>query len=215
MVAWNPHPSKPEGTQSEDTTPEVTNSEEPATELSGPEDLTPINPGEGSPEPVNSEPFTSEPVACSVPDLNRWVDDSMKDYYLFYDQVPTLNLANYNSPEELIEALRFEERDPYSNVSDAVTQTTLFSEGRVFGLGVDFARTTSGDVAIASVYDDSPMGRAGVKRGDIITSLNGVVAAELNNAVFQAALGTFTDPKVATFEFLRPFAYFLNHPPQS
>jgi len=55
----------------------------------------------GDPLPSNDLAI-NDPQNCSVESLNAWVDFNMRDYYYFADQVPVVNLADYESPEELI-----------------------------------------------------------------------------------------------------------------
>ena len=138
---------------------------------------------------------------CSVQPQNRWVDRQMRDYYLFYDQVPSLNLGDYDSPESLIRDLRFTERDPFSSVRDAAQLDQLFDEGTSFGMGYRVVRDAEGLPRIARVYDDSPMGRANVKRSDIIVSINNVPWDELDSSRYNELVGTRDNPLPTTWVF--------------
>jgi hypothetical protein len=57
--------------------------------------------------------FTSD--SCDTTAQNQRVYDNMLDYYLFYDQVPEVDPQTYSTSEELLRAIRFEERDPFIN----------------------------------------------------------------------------------------------------
>ena len=70
---------------------------------------------------------------CSVEDIKGRVDFDMRDYYIYYDEVPVLDLDSFDSAEELIQALRVEP-DIYSNVQDAVTQTSLTGRRHANGI---------------------------------------------------------------------------------
>jgi C-terminal processing protease CtpA/Prc len=126
----------------------------------------------------------------------------MLDYYLFADQVPTLDPDTYTDTADLIRDLRFNTLDPFSSVRDAQTQQALFEAGESFGFGARFQRDTNDDSRVALVFADSPFGRANVKRGDIFVSLNGVLPADLNDELFDQIVGTQSDPRVADWEFI-------------
>ena len=81
-------------------------------------------------------PGTGELVQCSVPTLNQWVDNSMRDFYLFADQVPIVNLTDFDSPEELIRNLRIDPPDDFSNVSNAAESSQLFDNGIASSTGL-------------------------------------------------------------------------------
>jgi len=71
---------------------------------------------------------------CSAEDIKRRVEFDMRDYYIYHDQVPILNISEFDTPESLIEALRVNP-DRYSNVQDAITQVRLIEEGINIGHG--------------------------------------------------------------------------------
>ena len=71
------------------------------------EDGTDVTADEGDTD-VEPPPFNIGYVsdaglaACSTADLNAWVDFDIRDYYIYHDQVPQLNLADYTDPSRLI-----------------------------------------------------------------------------------------------------------------
>jgi len=139
---------------------------------------------------------------CSVAAQNQWVDDNMRDYYLFYDQVPQLNLADYDSPRALIRDLRVPP-DVYSSVRNAAVVESTVVEGREVWFGYSWRQHTDNTARIAYVYDDSPMGRAGVRRGDQIISLNTLPWADIDNELFATIVGTAESPNITTWTFFR------------
>ena len=133
---------------------------------------------------------------CSVPAVNDWVYRNMQDYYLFADQVPVVNPASYDSTRDLINDIRFTERDPFTGISDAVARQDFFETGGNFGLGAEFRGPR-----VSLVYDDSPFGRANVQRGDIVVSIDGVPAAEIDNARFFELIGDRDNPATNVWRF--------------
>ena len=126
---------------------------------------------------------------CSIADVNQWVDDGMRDFYFYYDQVPTVDLAQYDDPNTLIRDLRVPP-DRFSYVTDTAQQDALFDEGITFGYGFRFVRTNEGVVRTAAVNSESPADTAGLLRGDILVAVNGISIDEITNEQWAEALGT-------------------------
>lgn len=135
-------------------------------------------------------------ASCSVEDLNRRVDFDMRDYYIYYDQVPPLNINDFDSPEDLIRALRVDP-DIYSNVQDAVTQTSQTEEGIVAGYGIWFQPAGDGVVRFRESRLGSPAHSAGIRRGDELVTLNGQPIQDLSDEGISSALAA--DSISATF----------------
>src|SRR5689334_8681764 len=65
---------------------------------------------DAEPQPV-APPPTEPTVDCSVPAQNRRLYDLMKDVYLWYDKVPVVDPASFDSPEALLDALVYKDID--------------------------------------------------------------------------------------------------------
>jgi len=178
-----------------DGTPPIPGAEPPGTESPGSgqqeptPDTPPVPPNEEDP-PDNTATITidspdEQTEDCSVAALNQWVDDNMRDYYLYYDQVPVLDLNAYDSPEELIVDLRVDPPDEFSNVRDADRQAQQFDEGVQFGFGFRSSSDSDGQPRLALVLRDSPMDLAGAERGDILVSANGIPWTDLTDEQFE------------------------------
>jgi len=118
-------------------------------------------------------------TACSTEDINARVDFDMRDYYIFYDQVPQLNLAEFDSPESLIRALRVDP-DIYSFVTDDETRAQLVEEGMAEGRGFWFQPAGDGAVRFREILSGSPADEAGLLRGDELIELNGRPIGEIS-----------------------------------
>ena len=140
---------------------------------------------------------------CSVPSMNNWVNRNMLDYYLYADRVPVVNPAAFNSPEELVQQLRFNQLDPFSSVQDAATQAEFTETGGAFGFGFRFGIDNQGNTRVTRVYDDSAFGRAGISRGDIIVSIAGVPWDDFTPQQADELLGDRDNPLEATWEFVK------------
>ena len=138
---------------------------------------------------------------CDVPSLNQWVDDSMRDFYLFADQVPVVDLADFDSPESLIRDLRVLP-DTFSSVTNATTSAQIFDEGLSFGIGFVWRFDSNNVPRILFIQDDAPSAAAGMRRGDAIISVNGEDWATLSFSRFQTLIGTREEPREARFELI-------------
>ncbi len=118
---------------------------------------------------------------CSTEDINMRVDFDMRDYYIFYDQVPQLNLAEFESPESLIRDLRVDP-DTFSFVADAQEQTDLVDNGLSGGFGFLFRFTQNGEVRAREIFLGSPADDAGMLRGDQLLRIDGIPFEELSEA---------------------------------
>ena len=97
----------------------------------------------------------------SVEDIKQRVDFDMRDYYIFYDQVPELNLDDYETPEELMRDLRVNP-DIFSNVQDAASQLELTEQGRTGAFGFWFRPAGDGVVRFREILFGSPADGAGL-----------------------------------------------------
>ena len=139
---------------------------------------------------------------CGVPQLNAWVDASMRDYYLFYDQVPQVDLADFDSPEQLIRTLRVQPFDNFSNVTDTTSSVAFFDEGVGFGVGFFWRRDEDGEARIIFAQEDAPSARAGMRRSDIIVAVAGIPWGELDAFTFEQVTGTREAPLEARWDMI-------------
>jgi len=118
---------------------------------------------------------------CSLEDINMRVDFDMRDYYIYYDQVPELNLANYDSPEELIRDLRVAP-DEFSFVDDAEEQMELNDTGGTRGFGFQLRRSPDDEIVrVKEIRFGSPADVQGMLRGDEVLLVNGLPVDDLTD----------------------------------
>jgi len=139
---------------------------------------------------------------CDVPSLNQWVDDSMRDFYLFADRVPVVDLADFNSPESLIRELRVLPFDTFSSVTNATTSAQIFDAGVNFGIGFSWRFDSNNVPRIVLIQDDAPSAAAGMRRGDAIISIDGEDWATLSFSRLQTLIGTREAPREVRLELI-------------
>lgn len=96
------------------------------------------------------------------------------DWYLWYDEIPDLELSRFESPEELLEAVKSSiTKDRFSYIADRESLLAYFNQGTFIGYGFGYTVDLNGDVWILYVFKDSPLYEKGIRRGWKITSING------------------------------------------
>jgi carboxyl-terminal processing protease len=102
----------------------------------------------------------------------------MKDYYYWYNLMPTVTKENYQTPYDILEAMRYKTLDRWSYIltgDEYNAQVNGTFVGHGFRIGLD----ALGNARIAMIYYNSPLYAAGVRRGWIVEKINGVDLAPI------------------------------------
>ncbi len=132
-------------------------------------------------------------LRCENPeDQVAYVDAAMREYYLWNDSLPELDLSQYESPAELLDALR-NEHDRWSTIY-VKSDIDAFYDGRSVGLGIRMVWAPVADgterLRISLVYEDSPAKAAGLERGMTILAFNGKTIDEIESeGLWDSVLG--------------------------
>jgi carboxyl-terminal processing protease len=110
--------------------------------------------------------------------VNKWVQDQMKVYYLWNEQMPKLNAGSFNDPQEYFKRLLYKD-DRFSWITPDAQSLKNQMDGNELSMGFSpmFRRLADTDrvfIFVEYVYKNSPAYQAGLKRGDIIASINDV-----------------------------------------
>jgi carboxyl-terminal processing protease len=116
---------------------------------------------------------TPDPAAITGVQLNDSIYSFLKEWYLWNDQLPAVNTALYNTPQEFVRALRLQPFDRWSYIEDTQTFNQYFVDGQFAGHGFGMRLDGDRNLRVSFVYRDSPMGRQGVTRGYKILRING------------------------------------------
>lgn len=127
-------------------------------------------------------------VSCSKNDdddfdkiaVNREIYYYMLDIYLWYDYLPSVNFADYATPEIFLEALRYKPLDKWSAVLTKEEFNQYFEEGKMIGHGISLAVDELDKIRIAFVYRSTQAYNNGVRRGWIINKVNNTLATPEN-----------------------------------
>lgn len=106
--------------------------------------------------------------------VKRKMYSVMKYWYLWNRDLPTVNSANYSTPDAFLNALR-NKKDRFSFIMDRNEFLNYFNEGTYYGHGISIGADAEGNLRVVFIYNDSPLKEAGVTRGWIIRSINGTL----------------------------------------
>lgn len=106
-------------------------------------------------------------------DVNKEVYKLMKDYYLWYKDMPSVDPKNYSSPAELVEALKVNPPDKWSYVTTKQELEAYYNQGAYVGFGFGSGFNTDDELIISFVFKNSPLSSAGITRGWQILSIDG------------------------------------------
>src|SRR3972149_11908918 len=128
---------------------------------------------------------------CTVLDQNVFVRDTLRDIYLWYQELPDLDPALYPSPEAYLDAVRFRPQDEsFSYITSAEASSSFYSASQYIGLGFSYQWIRETHARITQVFPESPASEAGMARGDYLVAIAGRPIEELYDPnAFGAALG--------------------------
>jgi len=143
---------------------------------------------------------------CSTLGQVDFVRNTLREYYLWYRDLPDPPTSSFPSPEAYLEAVRNKTLDQsFSYIADKAESEAFFSESQFIGIGVSYRQTAPGELRVSQVFPGSPAAEAGLERGDYLLAVNGTpVAALLANNGLDAAFGPSTAGVVVTLAWRTP-----------
>jgi carboxyl-terminal processing protease len=117
----------------------------------------------------------------------QFTANTFNDWYLWYESMPAVDLASIKTPDEYIAKVR-NSLDRWSFTMPYTDMVALLENGETTGWGASFGFDDLDLLRILFVYDNSAMGKAGVKRGWQIKAMNGKTVASMSDAEVNSAL---------------------------
>lgn len=133
----------------------------------------------------------------------------MKQWYYWYDLMPSVKKEDYADPYKLLEAMRYQELDKWSFVAD-YNEFIAEMQGEFVGHGIRIGLDSDLKARIAMIYSKSPLYAEGVRRGWIVKSVNGYDIAKIlidhDATAYNTAMGASTAGITNKFVFVKPDA---------
>ena len=116
----------------------------------------------------------------------------METWYFWIDSIPGVDADEYSDPYDLLESMRYQQKDRWSYITTQEAFDQYYQEGTFVGYGFGFAPDKDGNLRITFVFDDSDLSADGVTRGWIIKEINGEVVdldSDLTNMLGAEEIG--------------------------
>lgn len=113
------------------------------------------------------------PISNQNPRLKEWLYAAMLNYYLWYDEIPSVNPLTYLTAHQLLDDIKYTELDKWSFLDLQSRVDELFQAGEYVGYGFLVKPDITDTFRIAQVYDGSPAHSAGLYRGCALLEING------------------------------------------
>ena len=173
------------------------------------------------PEPEPEEKNPKAPAATVA--VNEFVEAVMKEFYLWYASVPDIDI-NYEFDTKVYFEKLLHYEDKWSFITDDVKKLEDSFEGieKTYGWSLGFgifSDTKTYFAVVEFVYPNSPAATAGLKRGDLIFSLNGGDITEnnymdlLNSSNLSISYGQYGSSGISNVQTLSMNALELNLDP--
>jgi len=117
----------------------------------------------------------------------QFTADTFNDLYLWYESMPAVDLTTIKTPDDYINKVRYI-KDRWSFTMTYTDMVSLLDNGETTGWGAGLGFDDLDLLRILFVYDNSAMGKAGVKRGWQIKAMNGKTVAAMSDAEVNSAL---------------------------
>ncbi len=160
------------------------------------------------PDPEDQQEPEKEEAPALTQKVNSFIKVTMEDVYLWYKEVPNIDVRYEFDSKAYFEKLVYEE-DVWSYITEDVDALEDSFEGKEksFGYSLAFGRFSNTNnifALVEYVYPDTPADEAGLKRGDIIVLMNNADITDdnyrdlLNSASLDISLGVLGEDGIST-----------------
>ncbi|HZK96114.1 MAG TPA: hypothetical protein VFC67_18085, partial [Prolixibacteraceae bacterium] len=123
---------------------------------------------------------TNQEIVQTIDPSVQFTANTFNDLYLWYESMPVVDLASIKTPDEYINKVRYI-KDRWSFTMSYTDMVNLLENGETTGWGAGLGFDDLDLLRILFVYDNSAMGKAGVKRGWQIKSMNGKTISSMSD----------------------------------
>jgi len=136
---------------------------------------------------VGCKKDTNQDIVQTIDPSVQFTSDTFNDLYLWYESMPTVDLTSIKTPDEYINKVRYI-KDRWSFTMPYTDMVDLLENGETTGWGAGLGFDNLDLLRILFIYDNSAMGKAGIKRGWQIKSMNGKTISSMSDNEVNAAL---------------------------
>jgi len=107
--------------------------------------------------------------------LNEFIYFTMKDSYLWYENIPEIDYKSYTDPQKLVEDLSYKTLDKWSNIIKLEKKSSELEENQYYGYGFGLIWNKEDNnqvLRVNIVYENSPAYKEGLRRGQKIKKIN-------------------------------------------
>jgi len=120
---------------------------------------------------------------CDQASINLRAYSYMKDWYLWYEYLPSTDVKKFSSLSEMLKEIKYHDGervvDRFSYATKKVDHQNYYA-GKRYGMGVSWKRDEDNALFVTMVYPESPADIAGLKRGQRIIKINDFTIEELD-----------------------------------
>jgi C-terminal processing protease CtpA/Prc len=129
---------------------------------------------------AGARPAAAQAASCDALGQTTFVRDVLDEIYLWYQELPPLDPALFDTPEAYLDAVRYRPLDAtFSYVADRAASDAFFSDSQFIGFGFSSQITGPEQARVAAVFPQSPAEEAGLQRGDRLLAIDGRAVSEL------------------------------------
>ena len=147
---------------------------------------------------VSCKKETQQTTNPTVDPLVKFTSDTFNDMYLWYNTLPKVDLTTFKTPAEYISAVHYV-KDRWSFTMTYTDMQKLLQNGETTGWGLGLAFDAQKLLRVLYVYDNSAMGKAGIKRGWQIKGINGKLVSAMSVSEVNTQIGNTSN----TFDFIK------------
>ncbi|WP_172826943.1 S41 family peptidase [Flammeovirga sp. SJP92] len=151
---------------------------------------------------------TSDPVGTNPVQDKVYLQGLMSAWYLWNDELPSIDIDDYSTQDEMLLALR-NEQDKWSLIQSKADYDAYYGSGQVTSgdegaHGIYMNYISEQDLYIRFSYPGSKAYEAGLRRGTRIKSINGLQVSDANSDQINSSLGKNLKGVENTFEITIP-----------
>lgn len=106
------------------------------------------------------------------------IDKTMQEWYLWNDDLPELNSADYSSANDYFDAL-LATNDRWSYIANLDDLLAYLENGTYTGYGLGFKFYSNNDLRVKLIFEDSPLFSSGITRGWKLVNINQLAISSL------------------------------------